>query len=572
MSEAPGIEPQDVLDYWFGPGEYDDATYRQRMNLWFYGGEAVDSQIRDRFEAAVELAASGALDHWAHTARGSLALVVLLDQFPRNMHRGTPQAYAHDELARGLCLRGLSEGLHTQLRPAERAFYFLPLQHTESIADQEQCVAYFEQELANTPEGDWYRPHAEHALEVARVHERIIRRYGRYPHRNQALGRPSTIDERMYLDAGGPAFGQERPQPQHARTLEFRIHRPGLDPADTLCVDGFVVGLRCLSHWPGSNPPPALSHDLSTGMALRWARLSEADRLAALGPFSVVTNDHYDTDGALAAFALLHPERALEYEERMLRTAATGDFRTFNGEDALAIDLTIWALRDAPGSPLAGQLKGITDYDSRAELCYRHAIANLDEYLRDPFALRDVWAERFDRCIADLQRVEHGTGVEVERHAQADLAVVYTREPLARIALIHAAGEHSRVLLVHDAPDGPRYRFLYRNESWFLGVRDHLPPRRPLEAVVGALQRHETAPSGQWWNTTLEQTSPQLGFGDPGAAADIFGDLRPDLDPASDLPVTRVVRELCLALERPTPSMPAASTRPDPELTRGALP
>ncbi|MEM7157638.1 MAG: DUF924 family protein [Myxococcota bacterium] len=570
MSEAASIEPHDVLEYWFGHDEYDDATYRQRMNLWFYGGEAVDGQVRARFGAAVELAATGALDHWATTARGSLALVVLLDQFPRNMHRGTPQAYAYDELARDLCLRGLGEGLHTQLGPAERAFYFLPLQHAESLEDQQRCVAYFEQELAATPEHSWYRPHAEHALEVAKVHERIIRRYGRYPHRNEALGRPDTLDERMYLDAGGPAFGQERSQPQRARTAEFRIHRPGLDPADTLCVDGFVVGLRCLSHWPGSNPPPALSHDLSTGMALRWARLSPAERTSALGPFSVVTNDHYDTDGALAAFALLHPERALEHEDLMVRTAATGDFRTWNGEDALAIDLTIWALRDAPRSPLAGSLATVTDYDSRAELCYRHAIAHLHEYLREPFALREVWAERFDRCMADLRRVETRSGVQVEHHEAADLAVVRVREPLARIALIHAAGEHSRVLLVHDAPDGPRYRFLYRNESWFIGVRDRLPPRRPLQAVVAALQRHETSLGGQWWSTTLEQTSPQLGFGSPGAAADIFGDLRPDLDPASALPEARVVRELCLALQRPAPRASSDSIHRDLAVTQGA--
>lgn len=544
---------EQVLAYWLGTSPLGDQEYRRRLPMWFGGDEAVDRELRERFGEHVETAAAGTWDAEASTPRGVLALVLLLDQLPRNIHRGTARAYAHDARALALCRTALARGLDERLGPVERTFLYLPLQHSEDLADQRRSVALMDRLVQQTPEGDWFHPHARHGLTMARLHERLIERYGRFPHRNAVLGRPSTLPERMYLDAGGTTFGQVTTAAATDEPARFAIVRPSLDPARTVCVDGRVEGLRCLSHWPGAEPPEPLRHDLSTGMALRWARLPADERERLLGRFSIVTNDHYDTDGVLAAFALLHPERALAHEDLMVRTATTGDFRTFEGPDALAVDLTLTAWRSSPRSPLAAALAAASDHEAHAELCYHHALQRLPGVLADPFAHRELWADRFDRVMADIERVDAGL-VPVERHPELDLAVVYADGPLTRIGLVRAAAGQYRVLLVTPGERGTHYRFLYRNESWFLGVRDRVSPRVPLGPAIDALNALEphdpaAAPEGaRWWCTGLDQTSPQLGFGDPSGAANVFGDLRPDLDPPSALPPSTVVEHLAAVL------------------------
>jgi uncharacterized protein (DUF924 family) len=548
--ESPATKslPEAIIEYWFGTEPFDDATYRRRGALWFNGSAAVDLEITERFTEPLELAAAGRFDDWSATPTGTLAWTILVDQFPRHVYRGTPRAFAYDELGRKWCYRALEAGVERQLGIVERTFLYLPLQHSEAIDDQRRCVELFEQVLAEAPAGHWFHPHARHGVDMARLHARLIERYGRFPHRNAVLGRPSTMLEHMYLEAGGSDFGQrklEEPPPVSEHGAKFVIHRAGLDPDDVLFVDGRLPGFRCLSHWPGAEVPAELSHPTSTGIALRYVALDESRQRELLGSFSRVTNDHYDTDGVLAACVLVLPRAAARHEELLLRAAATGDFRTWNGPDALALELTIWAVRDSPRSPLAGALAPLRDDASaRDELAYRWCIDHFEELTADPFRFRSLWGSEHERVLADIERVDAGAGVSVELHAAVDLAVIRLERPLCRIATTYAARGHDRMLVVAPGEGGFHYRFAYRNESWFLGSRDRVPRRIPLDAAVAELAAMERSSEGRWWCTSIEEPTPQLGFGDPAAAAHVFADLRPDLDPATGLPPEELVNLL----------------------------
>jgi uncharacterized protein (DUF924 family) len=565
------LSPEQVLSFWFGAAADDRESFDARMHLWFEGGRELDQHITREYGLHVQRAAQGEYDHWLSTARGTLALLILLDQFPRHIHRGSAAAFGHDARARAICVDALVRGVDRLLHPVERQFFYLPLQHAESLPDQEHCVALFTTLLEETPEDSFLRPHFKRAVQIARFHAQVIARYGRYPHRNRLLGRNDTLAEAMYLDAGGPTFGQEG-EPQHSAAdrhqgddgaLEFRMYSPRLDPSATLCVDGNVFGLRCLSHWPGSVVPPELSHELSTGMALRYARLPRQERTRLLGRFSVVTNDHYDTDGALAAFALLSPELALAHADLLLRTAATGDFRTFQGPDALALDLTVWALRDSERSPLRAQLAHVSEYDGQAEAAYHFVLGELPRLLTNPFAYQSLWSERHAQVVADIEAVERGHGIRVQSFPEHDLAVLFIERPFSRHGLVHASGGQYRVLVVHHGAEGFRYRFFYRNESWFLGARDRAAPRVPLEPMVRALAEREGPGEAHWWCQTLEQTSPELGFGLAPAPPNVFGDIRPERDPCSKLRPHQVVQALISAFtDKPASLASAHSTEP----------
>lgn len=549
-----------ILEYWFGTEPFDDAVYLRRGAMWFNGSPAVDLEITHRFSDALERAAAGELSSWAQTPQGALAWTILVDQFPRHIHRGTAQAYAYGEIGRQWCLRALEAEVHRRIGRVERTFLYLPLQHSEEMADQHRCVALYEELLEQTPADHWFHPHAQHGVDMAKLHARLIQRYGRFPHRNAVLGRASTMFEHMYLQAGGSDFGQrkvEEPPPVSELGAKLVSFRESLDAADVLFVDGHRSGFRSLSHWPGAAVPPGLAHPSSTGMALRLVAMGPDEQRERVGSYARITNDHYDTDGVLAACVLLRPELAMRHEDLLLRTAATGDFRTWNGPDALALELTVWALRDSPRSPLAPALAGLgDDAAARDELAHRYCIDHFGDLLDDPFRFRALWDDEHRRIVAEVERVEARDGIEVTTHAELGLAVVRLERPLGRIALTHAAGELDRVLVVATGEGGTRCRFLYRNESWFLVSRDRVPPRVALEPAAEALAAVERErDGGRWWCTSIDEPSAQLGFGDPSSAAHVFGDVRPDRDPPSSLSVDEIVEVLARTLvpagERP---------------------
>ena len=173
--------PEELLSFWRAAGP----------KRWFAQDLAFDAEILERFLATHEAAAAGRLSAWEGAAEGALALVIALDQFPRNMFRGTPRAFSTDALVLAAARRAIERGFDRAIPMPERNFFYLPFEHSENLADQELCLAFTE------ATGD-----AE-AVKWAKIHLDVIRRFGRFPHRNAALSRVSTPEEIAYLEGGG---------------------------------------------------------------------------------------------------------------------------------------------------------------------------------------------------------------------------------------------------------------------------------------------------------------------------------------------------------------------------------
>lgn len=197
---------KEILDFWFGELDKHGLPDSYHRNRWFRSTRTFDREIRRRFFTMVLIASEGGLDHWRSIAGGVLAEIILLDQFTRHIHRGSELAFGHDQQARQVCRAAMAVGLDTQLTGLMRAFFYMPLQHSERREDQQTGVACFEQLVAS--EQGVLKEFLGSFLQSARDHQAIIERFGRFPHRNRALGRTSTDDELAYLDASGKRFGQ----------------------------------------------------------------------------------------------------------------------------------------------------------------------------------------------------------------------------------------------------------------------------------------------------------------------------------------------------------------------------
>jgi len=190
-------ERDQVLEFWFGAATPGHDLVISNIKRWFMGGEAMDQAIRERFGTLVERALAGELDEWARDIRGRLALVLLLDQFARNLHRDKPKAYAGDAQAARLAHEALDGSLDSGLRPEERLFLVMPLLHAEDRASQERLAVEMERlDAASPPE---LRPLFHGGLEQSKKYRDIIARFGRFPHRNAVLGRASTPEEIEFL-------------------------------------------------------------------------------------------------------------------------------------------------------------------------------------------------------------------------------------------------------------------------------------------------------------------------------------------------------------------------------------
>ncbi|MEO9188832.1 MAG: DUF924 family protein [Acetobacteraceae bacterium] len=187
----------DILRFWFADSLAADTTLESHERRWFQGDKALDLAIARHFGADLECAGRGELDHWAHTAHGRLALIILLDQFPRNAFRGRPKAYAFDARAATLCHEGIAANADRGLAPIEQLFFTLPLLHSERLSDQRQSVERFKHLLARAPRHQ--RRYFAAWLGLARRHRAVIRLFGRFPHRNGIIGRQSTGAERAFL-------------------------------------------------------------------------------------------------------------------------------------------------------------------------------------------------------------------------------------------------------------------------------------------------------------------------------------------------------------------------------------
>ena len=200
-------EARAVREFWFGAAPLTAAAVAARMAHFWFGGEgAEDEEIRARFGPLVERAAAGELAGWADGPRRRLSLILLLDQFPRNIFRGTARAFASDEQALALTLSGMQSAADAALEPVERLFFYMPLQHAENLEAQDEAVAACRRLVAEaTPE---FQEIFAGALRYAQEHRAIIERFGRFPHRNAVLGRSDTPEEAQWLSEGGARFGQ----------------------------------------------------------------------------------------------------------------------------------------------------------------------------------------------------------------------------------------------------------------------------------------------------------------------------------------------------------------------------
>ena len=184
-SDRPQLRPEDVVDFWIDAGP----------ERWFKKDEAFDAEIGRRFGTAAEDAARGALDDWTATPEGTLALVLVLDQFRRNIHRGTPDAFSADPKALSIAQDALARGDDRRLPTDQRVWLYLPFEHAEDLAAQQVCMERTAALCAELGDND--------LLKYAAEHRDIIARFGRFPHRNAILGRESTPEEQRFLDDGG---------------------------------------------------------------------------------------------------------------------------------------------------------------------------------------------------------------------------------------------------------------------------------------------------------------------------------------------------------------------------------
>jgi uncharacterized protein (DUF924 family) len=207
LTDADSERVDTILAFWFRERGLSAPQIDRRMDVWFGEDPEFDHEIERQFAGDVEAASEGRLDHWADTPRGRLALIILLDQFRRNIHRGTSEAFSLDKKALKLCVEGAMEKKDSGLSPIEKVFFYMPLQHSESRKVQAKSVAlYTRLAEAVTPT---YRETFETIAQFAELHADIVEAFGRFPHRNALLGRENTAEEAEYLASdSAPDFGQ----------------------------------------------------------------------------------------------------------------------------------------------------------------------------------------------------------------------------------------------------------------------------------------------------------------------------------------------------------------------------
>ncbi|AMO56805.1 hypothetical protein GZ77_02440 [Endozoicomonas montiporae] len=194
------MSSQQVLDFWFA----GETLGKAQIKRWWHKDPAADAEITSRFSELVTDVHQQLGDKWSEQAEGRLAAIICLDQFPRNMYRGDPRSFYYDQKALELCQQGINEGAYSDLPPLWQTFFFMPLMHSEKLSDQNDCVEWFARLVEQTDGA--LKEYLSGSLDFARKHQGIVQRFGRYPHRNEILGRESTPEELTFLSQPGSSF------------------------------------------------------------------------------------------------------------------------------------------------------------------------------------------------------------------------------------------------------------------------------------------------------------------------------------------------------------------------------
>ena len=197
-------EYQPVLDFWFGDKKENIEVIKEKSPLWWRKDEDTDREIKQQFEPLLRKLIEVKLQHWKEDANGYLAMIILVDQFSRNMYRNQAQSFSQDQISLSLAIEGIEKGMDKQLRLIERAFFYLPFEHSESLQHQRRSVDLFNKLLMEANEAE--QKYFSGTLDYAIKHQAVIERFGRYPHRNTILGRESTPEEIEFLQEPGSSF------------------------------------------------------------------------------------------------------------------------------------------------------------------------------------------------------------------------------------------------------------------------------------------------------------------------------------------------------------------------------
>jgi uncharacterized protein (DUF924 family) len=206
ITDEDQVRIKSILSFWFKEQELTAPQIDHRMEMWFSEDPVLDKKIETEYTDDVNAACAGKLDHWAVEPEGRLALIILIDQFRRNIYRNSAEAFAKDKLALKLCVEGAMDEKDRDLTPIQRVFFYMPLQHAESRKVQEKSVALYNR-LAGLV-SPTYRETFLTVAQFAELHKDIIDQFGRFPHRNTLLGRENTAEEAEYLAGDSPDFGQ----------------------------------------------------------------------------------------------------------------------------------------------------------------------------------------------------------------------------------------------------------------------------------------------------------------------------------------------------------------------------
>ena len=284
----------------------------------------------------------------------------------------------------------------------------------------------------------------------------------------------------------------------------FTYYDERLDAVPFLCVDGVVESGVNVSHWPGNRTPPHLKADTSTEMALKLAR--DPGRAVWLQGVSIVTNNHFDTDGLLSVFAALRPEEALRHEKELIQAARTGDFGEWTTPEAFKFDAVVTAYDDERRSPIASEIRGRPEHE-RYQIVYDRLLSALPELLTGAAAHQEMWSARLQAYMRSMMRMKDVA--RIREHEPARLTVIETGEPLDEMARFNVA-RHHRVLTATRTADGFVYEMAFQIFSWFETVTPPRGGRFDLTDAGHELDRLETGGAGRWTYTGDDSLESRL--------------------------------------------------------------